>query len=166
MRDVLARLEPVCSLFGAMGAAVALLVALLMVISVLMRAFIDQPISGDVEITQMGIALGISLCLPYTQFQKANIIVDFFTQRASSNTIRTLDSFGQLLLALVYALLAWRTSVGAIAVREAGETTMIISLPMWLAYASLAPGLALAAIIAILQGLTNLVSDNTPELQQ
>ncbi|MGA0941148.1 MAG: TRAP transporter small permease [Burkholderiaceae bacterium] len=166
MRDVLARLGPVCSLFGAMGAAVALLVALLMVISVLMRAFIDQPISGDVEITQMGIALGISLCLPYAQFQKANIIVDFFTQRASSNTIRTLDSFGQLLLALVYALLAWRTSVGAIAVREAGETTMIISLPMWLAYASLAPGLALAAIIAILQGLTNLVSDNTPELQQ
>jgi TRAP-type C4-dicarboxylate transport system permease small subunit len=43
---------------------------------------------------------------------------------------------------------------------------MIISLPMWLAYASLAPGLALAEIIAILQGLTNLVSDNTPELQQ
>jgi TRAP-type C4-dicarboxylate transport system permease small subunit len=49
------------------------------------------------------------------------------------------------------ALLAWRTGVGALAVHDAQETTMILSLPMWWAYASLAPGLALAALIAIVQ---------------
>jgi TRAP-type C4-dicarboxylate transport system permease small subunit len=36
-------------------------------------------------------------------------------------------------------------------VREAQETSMILELPMWWAYASLAPGLALAALIALLQ---------------
>ena len=51
----------------------------------------------------------------------------------------------------MYGFLAWRTSVGAISVREAGETTMIISLPMWWAYASLAPGLGLSALIALAQ---------------
>ena len=32
---------------------------------------------------------------------------------------------------------------GALAVHEAGETTMILGLPMWWTYALLAPGLAL-----------------------
>ena len=62
-----------------------------------------------------------------------------------------MDSVGSLALAVMYGFLAWRTSVGAVAVREAGETTMIISLPMWWAYASLAPGLGLSALIALAQ---------------
>ena len=165
MRDVLRRLGPLCAVFGSLGAAVALLVAVLMVASVVMRALWDQPIAGDVEMTQMGIALGISLCLPYAQVQRANIIVDFFTQKASPGTQRVLDAFGQFFLALVYALLAWRTSAGALSVREAGETTMIISLPMWWAYASLAPGLSLAAVIAVLQGLIGLTSNDAQEVQ-
>ena len=49
------------------------------------------------------------------------------------------------------ALLAWRTAVGAAAVHEAGETTMILGLPMWWVYASLAPGLALTAWVALVQ---------------
>ena len=51
------------------------------------------------------------------------------------------------------ALLAWRTTVGAIGSREVGETSMILSLPMWWAYASLAPGLALTALVALQQAL-------------
>ena len=45
-----------------------------------------------------------------------------------------------------------RTAAGALAVHDAGETTMIIGLPMWWAYAMLAPGLALTALIALWQG--------------
>jgi TRAP-type C4-dicarboxylate transport system permease small subunit len=165
MREVLRRLGPLCALFGSAGAAVALLVACLMVSSVVMRTLWDQPIPGDVELTQMGIALAISLCLPYAQVQRANIIVDFFTQKASPAVQGVLDALGQLFLAVVYVLLAWRTSAGALSVREAGETTMIISLPMWWAYASLAPGLALAALIAVLQGWLGLTSRHTQEVQ-
>jgi TRAP-type C4-dicarboxylate transport system permease small subunit len=103
--------------------------------------------------TQMGIAFAISMCLPYCQLQRGNIMVDFFTQSSSEGTRKRLDAIGQLSLVLLYGLLAWRTSVGAVSVREAGETTMIISLPMWWAYASLAPGLGLSALIALAQTL-------------
>ena len=65
--------------------------------------------------------------------------------------MRWLDGVGALLMAAMCALLAWRTSVGAIGVREAGETSMILGLPMWWVYASLAPGLALAALVALVQ---------------
>jgi TRAP-type C4-dicarboxylate transport system permease small subunit len=46
--------------------------------------------------------------------------------------------------------------VGAIAVHAASETSMIRALPMWWVYASLAPGLALAALIALTQAVLRL----------
>lgn len=146
-------LAPLCRAFGMVGAAVALATGFLTLVSVLMRAVWSQPIPGDVEMTQMGIAFAISMCLPYCQLQRANILVDFFTQSSSERTRNRLDALGNLSLVLLYGLLAWRTSIGALSVREAGETTMIISLPMWWAYACLAPGLALAGWVALVQGL-------------
>ena len=147
-------LAPLCRAFGMVGAAVALAPGGLTLVSVIMRSVWSQPIPGDVEMTQMGIAFAISMCLPYCQLQRGNIMVDFFTQSSSEGTRKRLDAIGQLSLVLLYGLLAWRTSVGAVSVREAGETTMIISLPMWWAYACLAPGLALAGWVALMQALS------------
>ena len=140
-------------LFALTGVASAALVALTVVLSISGRALLGRALQGDVEITQFGIALCISLCLPWCQLRGANILVDFFTQHLPEARIRLLDGFGALLVALMCALLAWRTGVGAWAVRQAQETTMILELPMWWAYASLAPGLALAALIAALQAV-------------
>jgi TRAP-type C4-dicarboxylate transport system permease small subunit len=137
--------------FAWVGAAVALAVALTTVTSVVLRALTTRPIQGDVEITQFGVALAISLMLPWCQLRGANIIVDFFTQRLRERALRTLDGIGCVLIAAMYLLLAWRTGVGAQSVHEAGETSMIRSWPMWWVYVSLAPGLALAALIALVQ---------------
>jgi TRAP-type C4-dicarboxylate transport system permease small subunit len=153
-------LAPLCRAFAVVGASVALITGLLTTLSVVMRAGWSQPIPGDVEMTQMGIAFAISMCVPYCQLQRANIIVDFFTQATTERRRQVLDALGNLSLVVLYGLLAWRTSVGALSVREAGETTMIISLPMWWAYACLAPGLALAGWVALVQGLSGLSTSN------
>ncbi|MBT9457635.1 MAG: TRAP transporter small permease [Burkholderiaceae bacterium] len=137
-----------------LGCAVACLVAMLTVVSIVGRTFWSWPIPGDVELTQFGIALCIALCLPWCQLQRGNIIVDFFTQRSGPSTKRWLDGFGSLLLAVMVGLLAWRSAAGALAVGEANETTMILGLPMWVSYAALAPGLALTSLIALLQVFT------------
>ena len=137
--------------FALLGAAAALAVALMTVASIAGRALWSTPIPGDVELTQFGIAWALSLSLPWCQLRGANISVDFFTQHLRERKMRVLDGVGAVLLALMCTLLAWRTSVGALAVREAGETSMILALPMWWAYASLAPGLALAALVALVQ---------------
>jgi TRAP-type C4-dicarboxylate transport system permease small subunit len=137
--------------FAVLGGLCAVGVALMTVTSIVRRAVWSQPISGDIELTQLGIALAISLCLPWCQVQRSHIIVDFFTQSAGERNIRRLDAFGSVLIAVMVFLLSWRTAAGALAVRGASETTMILGLPMWWAYASLAPGLALAGLIAVLQ---------------
>lgn len=144
-------LRRLAALFAIVGCLVACATALMTVSSVAGRALASRPIQGDVELTQFGIAFAIALCLPWAQLHGSNIIVDFFTQKASERTLRVLDAFGAFLLALMVGVLAWRTAVGALAVREAEETTMILGLPMWLSYAVLAPGFALTAVIALVQ---------------
>jgi TRAP-type C4-dicarboxylate transport system permease small subunit len=138
--------------FALAGAALALAVAAMVVISIVGRAGFDAPISGDVELTQVGIALALSLGLPWCQWRRANIVVDYFTQKLPEQRRLRLDAVGSVLIALMCALLAWRSAAGALAVRQAQESTMILALPMWWVYASLAPGLALAAVIALWQG--------------
>lgn len=144
-------LRPLTWWFAVAGSAIALAVGVMTAVSVVGRAFFKSPIQGDIELTQLGIALSISLCIPWCQLRGANIIVDFFTQNISTKKQRLLDAAGSAMLALMCLLLAWRTGVGAMAVREAQESSMIIGLPMWWAYASLAPGLALGGIVALAQ---------------
>lgn len=148
-----ALLRRLASAFAVVGSAVALVTGAMTVVSVVGRAAITQPIQGDVELTQFGIALAISLGLPWCQLRSGNIIVDFFTQKASVRTQGWLDGVGCVLLAVMCALLAWRTGVGAFSVHQAHEQSMILELPMWWAYASLAPGLALTALVALWQSL-------------
>ena len=119
--------------------------------SVIGRALFQAPVQGDVEMVQMGIALSLSLCLPWCQWRRGHILVDFFTQKASDNTVSKLDALGCALLALMYAVLSWRSAAGAAVAYETFEVTMILGLPMWWTYACLAPGLALAALVAVLQ---------------
>jgi TRAP-type C4-dicarboxylate transport system permease small subunit len=137
--------------FALVGGLAAAAVGCMTVASIVMRALWSTPIQGDIELTQFGIALAISLCLPWCQLHGGNIIVDFFTLKASERSRQVLDGIGALLLAAMVILLAWRTGEGAVSVKEAGETSMIMGLPMWIVYAVLAPGLALTALVAIYQ---------------
>jgi len=107
--------------------------------------FAGRPIQGDFELVQLGCAVAISFCLPYCQLRRGHIIVDFFTVRASERTRGALDTVGALLLALVMALVAWRTGAGALAMKASNETSMIMGVPVWYAYALMTPAFVLTA---------------------
>jgi TRAP-type C4-dicarboxylate transport system permease small subunit len=138
-------------IFAIAGGLCAVAVALMTVVSVIGRAGFRSPVPGDVELTQLGIAWAISLCLPWCQLHGGNIIVDFFTQGAGQRAQRWMDAAGCVLLALMAAVLAWRTAAGALVVHGAGETSMILGMPGWWVYAGLAPGLALSGLVALVQ---------------
>jgi TRAP-type C4-dicarboxylate transport system permease small subunit len=165
MKRLMLSLRSVSQLFAIAGGAVALSVALLTTYSVLQRALTSRPVNGDIELVQAGIALSISLCLAWCQLHGGNILVDFFTQKLRPGSIRFLDGIGALLIAVMYALLAWRTSVGALTVYNAHEMTMALELPMWWTYACLAPGLALAGLIALMQAWMHFMQQDMSELQ-
>ena len=137
-------LEWLCRAFALAGGALLAALALLSAASIVGRLF-NRPVPGDFELVQAGCAVAIAFCLPYCQMVRSNIIVDFFTAGAGERAKRTFDAAGGVLLALVMALLAWRTGAGTLAMRASLETTMITELPLWYAYAAMTPAFALAA---------------------
>ncbi len=132
------------------GGALLTAIALMSVVSVVARTLGFQPIQGDFELVQVGLAICVTLLLPWCQLQGGNIIVDFFTARMRKGWQRRLDAAGCVLFAAVMALVAWRTGVGAVSLKSAGETTMLLGFPLWIGYAAMVPGLALTSAAALL----------------
>lgn len=163
---MLRSINRVAWLFALLGGLAAMAVAGMTVVSIVGRALFGKPIEGDVELTQFGIAVCISLCLPWCQVHGGNIIVDFFTQNRSARSRAVLDAIGALMLTAMTALLAWRSGIGAIAVGKAGETSMLLGLPTWWNYALVAPGLALTGLIALIQAVLLLRGRDIAELQR
>ena len=128
--------------------------------SLIGRNTIGVTITGDFELTGVAAGAAIALFMPYCQLQRGNIIVDFCTARLSSKTNAGLDRIGALLLALMFALLAWRTSLGGLNSWRTHSETQIIGFPEWVAYASMVPPFVLSMLISGYQAVFGLASLN------
>lgn len=144
-------LTRLCDACAAVGGLMLLAIASMTVVSVVGRALLAHPILGDVELVQLGAAVVVSCFLPYTQFRRANIIVDFFTTGASVATQRRMDALGTLLYTAVMALVCWRVAAGGVAIRDTQESSMLMNLPLWIPYMLMVPGLALCVLIGLRQ---------------
>lgn len=129
--------------------AVLMLVAAVTLVSVLGRWLFAAPLPGDVELVQLGTALAIALALPYCQLHASHLIVDLFTARAPAALRGGLDTLAHCAAAAVLGLLAWRAGAGVADLQRAGEVSMVLGVPLAVAYAPLAPAFALAALIAL-----------------
>lgn len=141
-------LDAACRFLALAGGAVLAALTLISAASIAGR-LVGRPIPGDFELVQFGCAVAIAFCLPYCQLKRGNIIVDFFTTRAGRRLQGALDAAGALLLALVMAVVAWRTGAGALAMKASGETSMIMGVPVWYVYALMTPAFALTALAGL-----------------
>jgi len=144
-------LDALATALALIGGALLLGVALLTVVSVTGRWSVSQPVTGDIELVQLATAASIALFLPYCQLHGSHLIVDFFTARSSGPVQRRLDAVGSLLAGLLFFLMAWRAGVAVADMRRAAETTMVLGIPLWIPYAAMVPGLALAGVLGVAQ---------------
>ena len=128
-------------------------ITLLTCVSVVGRNTTGWTLVGDFELTGAAAGAAIALFLPWCQARRGNIIVDFFTLKASDATRTMLDRLGALAVALVMALLAWRTGLGGLSAWKSQSGSMMLGFPEWVTYAAMVPALALTALIALVQAL-------------
>jgi TRAP-type C4-dicarboxylate transport system permease small subunit len=128
-------------------------ITLMTCISLVGRNTTGWTIAGDFELTGAAAGAAIALFLPWCQVRRGNIIVDFFTAKASAGTNMTLDRLGALLLAVVMALLAWRSAIGGWNAWTSHSGSMMLGFPDWIVYCGIVPALALTAAIGLMQGL-------------
>jgi TRAP-type mannitol/chloroaromatic compound transport system permease small subunit len=139
-------LSKALSLFG--GLIFVLLVAM-SIVSIVGRKLASAPVPGDVEVLQMSAAFACACFFAYCHLIGGDVKVDFFTARASARTHRWLDAIGSLLFGLMGVALAWRGSAGMLAVKESGETSVILGWPVWVAQALMIPGFVLMALAGL-----------------
>ncbi len=144
------RLGSMAALAGGLLIALASLVVFA---SILARALTGRSLYGDMEIVQTATAVGASLFLPYAQSCGAHVIVDVFTWWAGPRTLAVLARLAAVAMAVIMAVLAWRTAVGALGMWQAREQSIMLGVPVWACYGALVPGLALAAVVALLQAV-------------
>ena len=116
------------------------------IVSITGRKLFSWTVPGDVELLQMCAAFAASAFFGYCHLINGNVKVDFFTHNAAPWKIAAMDAFGSFLVGVFGALIAWRTAAGALAVKEAGETSAIIGFPVWIAQGLMVPGFIVLAI--------------------
>jgi TRAP-type C4-dicarboxylate transport system permease small subunit len=142
-------------------------ITLMTVTSILGREVIGQTIVGDFELSGAAAGAAIALFMPWCQFKRGNIMVDFFTTKAPPHVQQAMERFGALLLALVMALMGWRTALGGLNAWNSHSGTMMLGFPEWIIYSAMVPPLVLTALIALYQSLFGFVgnaSEANPEL--
>ena len=127
------------------GGAVFLLLVAMSVVSIVGRKLFSMPVPGDVELLQMTAAFACACFFAYCHLMGGDVKVDFFTARLPARAVHALDSVGSLIYGLIGAVLAWRSLAGALSVREAQETSVILGWPVWIAQILMVPGFVLMA---------------------
>lgn len=130
------------------GVAFVALVAM-SVVSIVGRKLLSAPVPGDVEVLQMAAAFACASFFAYCHLIGGDVKVDFFTSRLSPPAVHALDAAGSLLYAVVGGALAWRTLAGALAVRAAEESSVILGWPVWIAQALMVPGFVLMTLAGL-----------------
>ncbi|MDS9469487.1 TRAP transporter small permease [Paracoccus sp. MBLB3053] len=147
-------LAALCKLFAGIGGVTLLAMMLMTVASVILRGVVGKPIPGDFEMVEIASAIAIFCFLPWCQVNGGNVLVDFFTQKSGPRTNHLLEALGDLFYLLISALLLWRLWHGAAEMRQYGEQTMVLRLPVWTSFIIILPAMALlvATCAATLRG--------------
>lgn len=144
-------LDTLAHLSAVLAGCLLTLITLMTCASIIGRNFLGATLAGDFELTGVATGLAIALFMPWCQLRRGNILVDFFTARASQRTQARLDRAGALLLAAMMVLLAWRTGLGGINAWDNHSSSMLLGFPDWVVYGGMVPPLLLTALIALWQ---------------
>ncbi len=126
-------------------------ITLMTCVSLIGRNTTGWTIVGDFELSGSAAGAAVALFLPWCQWRRGNIIVDFFTAKASEGTNALLDRLGALLFAAAMALMTWRTAVGGLKAWESQSGSMMLGFPEWIVYVFMVPPLALCVLIGLVQ---------------
>lgn len=129
-------------------------IALMTCASIIGREAFGITVMGDFELAAAAAGAAIALLMPVCHLRGGNILVDAFTTRTSAATHALLDRFGALTIALLMALLAWCTAVGALRAWDNHSASMLMGFPDWLVYAAMVPPFVLTACIGLWQCVT------------
>lgn len=130
------------------GGFVFCALVIMSIISIVGRKLFASPVEGDMEMLQMGAAIGSAAFLPLCEWQDHHIKVDALTTWMSERARAALDALAHGLLAALSALLAWRTTLYVLEAHENMEVSTLLLVPLWQPVLLIVPSFVLLALAA------------------
>ncbi|MEB3274313.1 MAG: TRAP transporter small permease [Prochlorothrix sp.] len=129
--------------FALVGGGVLVAVVLLTGVSIVGRTLFNAPIPGDVELVEVGCGIAIFAFLPYVHLRRGNVAVTVLTDRLPLPMRQGIEALGDLLYGTIAAILTWRLALGGLELRQYGESTFVLQVPLWWAFVPIVLSLAL-----------------------
>lgn len=135
-------------------AAAIILIALVLItcVDVVGRYFLDAPLAGAFELTEVLLVALVFAALPLATERREHVEVDLLAHAFGHNINRLMVAFGGLFTGAVLLTFAWRLLVHSMKAASDGAVTNALQIPL-APFGYLAAGACLvSAIIAVLRG--------------
>jgi len=135
---------------GWLAGLVLLAMMAVTVVDVVGRYFLNRPLPGAFEVTELGLVLLIFAGLPLVSARDEHINVPLLVERLGPGARRVQRELTRLLGAALLALVAWRLWVRAGQLLDYGDRTTFLRIPLAPVAFAAAVGCGLSALLTLL----------------
>ena len=139
-------------LVAILGGVVLVLITVMTAVSIAGRSMIWAglaPIPGDFELVEAGTGFAVFAFLPWCQLNRGHATVDLFTSYLPEGANRWIDLISEMLMTIVFIVIAWRLWAGMTDKIRYGETTFILQYPVWWGFAAAMVGAVAVVIVSL-----------------
>ncbi|MFN7155913.1 MAG: TRAP transporter small permease [Acidovorax sp.] len=148
------------------GGIVLVALTVMIVASISGRALIGLglgPVPGDFELVEMGTAVAVLFFLPWTYLKGGHATVDLLYMHLPAWAKRAVVMVSDLLMLAVWLILTWKLYEGMVEKKQYMETTFILAMPLWWAYAACLVGAVIGCLAYIARTATLFGLGKEPE---
>ena len=144
-------LERVFRFSALLGGIVLFAIMILVSVAVFFRYVLNQPILGNQELVEIGMAVVVMLAIPYTSLKGQHIRVDIFDNMLGDAGRFFCDLVSRSIGVFVLYLLVQKAWDKALDAYEYEDVTNMIEIPVWIAYGAITAGMGLFACVLVLK---------------
>ncbi|MDP1845721.1 MAG: TRAP transporter small permease [Candidatus Moranbacteria bacterium] len=138
--------------FNALAGTAVVAMMLLTCADVILRLF-RRPIPGTYEIIGFLGTVAISFSLAYTSLEKGHIAVELLMEKLPRRVQAGVDSVPSLIGAALFALITWQSMAYAADLKQSGEVSVTLTMPIYPFIYGIAAGSALLCLVLLVESL-------------
>jgi TRAP-type C4-dicarboxylate transport system permease small subunit len=138
------------------SAIAAIIIMLLVTVDVLMRRFLNMPITGSFEISCSLLVVIVFCCVAWVMTERGHIVVDIISGKYPRRLGAVMSSFALFCSMIVVGLICWGSIRFGLEQYRVGEASVLLRLPVAPFVFVLAFGSALLAVVILIQFINSL----------
>ncbi len=124
-------ITPIIPVIGNIGAFVIAIAMFLTVADVFGRRFLNHPVSGSYEISEMLLVIVIFSTIAYCQLLRGHVTIDLLVARLNQKAQDIINSIVYIVFLATFGILSWQLYVYAVEVFKQNWVTGTILLPVY-----------------------------------